>query len=99
MASRLILHQKLKEFISNVYFQPPSGNEMRYPCIRYTLTQPDVKHANNKKYMRTQCYELTIIDDDPDSLLPSLIEDLPLSKFTRFYPADDLNHWVYTLYF
>ncbi len=49
--------------------------------------------------MRTQCYELTIIDDDPDSLIPSLIEDLPLSKFTRFYPADDLNHWVYTLYF
>ena len=99
MASRLILHQKLKELTENVYFQPPSANEMNYPCIRYVLSKPDVKYADNTKYLNTKCYQVTIIDEDPDSELPDKLEAFPLCQLDRFYPADDLNHWVFTLYF
>lgn len=99
MASRLQLHQKLKELITNVYFQPPSTHEMLYPCIRYVLSEKDVKYADNIKYQNTKCYQVTIIDEDPDSELPEQLDTFPLCQFDRFYSADDLNHWVFTLYF
>lgn len=99
MASRLQLHEKLKAVSTNVYFQPPSTDEMKYPCIRYKLSEKDVKYANNIKYMNTKCYQITLIDEDPDSELPDKLEAFPLCQFDRFYPADDLNHWVFNLYF
>lgn len=99
MVRRLKLHEELLKLTTNVYFQPPSTFEMDYPCIRYTLSKDDVKHANNKKYMNTDCYQLTIIDEDPDSELPDKLKDFPLCQFDRFYPANDLNHWVFNLYF
>ena len=99
MASRLTLHQRFKDLTTNVYFQPPSNCEMHYPCIRYTLSKKDVKYANNIRYMNTKCYKITLIDDDPDSELPDKLETFPLCQFDRFYPADNLNHWVYNLYF
>lgn len=49
--------------------------------------------------MNTKCYKITLIDDDPDSELPDKLETFPLCQFDRFYPADNLNHWVYNLYF
>lgn len=101
MASRLSLQTKLEELIEseNVYYQPPSSFEMTYPCIRYALSTKDVKYANNIKYTNTKCYNVTIIDKDPDSEIPDKIENLPLCQFDRFYPADNLNHWVFNLYF
>ena len=99
MASRLQLHQKLKELTTNVYFQPPSTHEMLYPCIRYKLSKKDTKYADNIKYLNTKCYQVTIIDEDPDSELPDKLDTFPLCQLDTFYPADDLNHWVFTLYF
>ena len=101
MASRLSLQTKLEELLGseNVYYQPPSSFEMVYPCIRYTLSTKDVKYANNAKYTNTKCYNVTIIDEDPDSEIPDKIENLPLCQFDRSYPADNLNHWVFNLYF
>ena len=99
MVSRLTLHQKLKALTTNVYFQPPSAHEMSYPCIRYVTQPKDTKYADNIKYINKKSYQLTIIDDDPDSELPDLLEAFPLCKMERFYTADDLNHWVFTLYF
>lgn len=99
MASRLILHQKLKELISNVYFQPPSAHEMIYPCIRYVLSEEEVLHADNTNYRITERYQITIIDEDPDSEILKGIRALLLCQFDRFYSSDDLNHWVFNLYF
>ena len=99
MASRLQLHEKLKTVSTNVYFQPPSTDEMEYPCIRYTLSKEDVKYADNVKYMNTERYQVTLIDEDPDSELVAKLKAFPLCQFDRFYPADDLNHWVFNLYF
>jgi len=72
---------------------------MTYPCIRYVLSTKDTKYANNIKYHNTKCYQVTVIDEDPDSEIPDKVEAFPLCQFDRFYPADDLNHWVFNLYF
>ena len=44
-------------------------------------------------------YTVTVIDDDPDSDIQRIIDQFPLCEFDRFYTSDDLNHWVFDLYY
>lgn len=88
----------LKGICSNVYFQPPSSIQMKYPCIRYTLSSENIRHADNKKYTKHKRYSVTVIDRNPDSLLPDRVGDLPYCSLERTYFADGLNHFVYTIY-
>jgi hypothetical protein len=46
----------------------------------------------------TKKYQLTVIDRDPDSILPDKMEELDYCQFNRFFTADNLNHWVFTLF-
>lgn len=107
MASRLELHDELIDILgtrdeseSRVYFQPPASVQMKYPCIRYSKTNPDIKRANNKVYLHTNKYEVTVIDYDPDSEIPDkILHHFPMCRFDRPYIADNLNHTVLTLYY
>lgn len=98
---RLELQALLESLLEseNVYFQPPNGLSMVYPCIRYEMDEESTQHADNAPYRRNKRYMITIIDRDPDSAIPDKIASLPLCSFNRFYTADNLNHFVYTLYF
>lgn len=100
MASRLKLHEKFKELLGseNVYYQPPA-NGMQYPAIRYSLSDIDVKHADDTAYLKTRCYEVIVISKTPDHPVIEKILELPNSRFSRHYIADGLNHDVLTLYF
>lgn len=100
MHSRLTLHEALVEALGTryVYFQPPEEVKMTYPAIRYQLQGNRVKRANNGLYLNDQAYMVTIIDEDPDSEIPSRVETIPYCRFDRFYIADNLNHWVYVIY-
>lgn len=84
---------------SRVYFQPPESVKMIYPCIVYTLDTINTRYANNGPYKHKKAYAVTVIDRDPDSLIPDKIGELPLSSFTRNFKNDNLNHFVYRLYF
>jgi hypothetical protein len=97
MARRLQLHNLLKQITANVYFQPPTT--MAYPCIRYEIDNARSDHADNIPYRYLQRYKVTIIDRDPDSTIPDKVKDLPTCIFNRFFVADNLNHFVFTLYF
>jgi hypothetical protein len=61
----------------------------------YAVTQ----FADNKPYSRKKRYQVTIIDEDPNSELPELIANLPLSSYDRFFAVGDLNHDIYNVYF
>ena len=84
---------------ANVYFQPPSMDKMRYPCITYSLSAEDVKHANDKTYTRHLLYTVTVIDANPDGNLTNLVAELPMCKFVRQYKANNKYHNVYDLYY
>jgi hypothetical protein len=99
MAQRLKLHQLLKTFTENVYFQPPVNIELEYPCIIYKRDFADTKFADDKPYSHRLRYMITIIDRNPDSEIPSKVASMPMSLFNRFYTADNLNHDVYNVYF
>jgi hypothetical protein len=99
MAKRLQLHQLLETFIENVYFQPPTNVQLKYPCIVYTRDFADTKFADDIPYDHTKRYMITVIDRDPDSNIPDKVAAMPLSLFNRFYTVDNLNHDVYNVYF
>lgn len=99
MGQRLELHQILLAMTSNVYFQPPTNVRLQYPCIVYHRDFADTKFADDEPYNYTKRYQITIIDQDPDSEIPDKVAALPMSLFNRFFTADDLNHDVFNVYF
>lgn len=101
MAPRLSLQGLLEQILgsSNVYFQPPAGMQMQYPCIVYQMDDASTEFAGNMPYMRTKRYQITVIDRNPDSLIPDTIAWLQSALFDRHFTANNLHHSVFTLYF
>jgi hypothetical protein len=99
--SRIELQTLLENVLEsrNVYFQPPESIRMEYPAIIYSLNRINNNHANNSVYIKNKEYELIVIDRDPESEIVDRLSELPLCRFDRSYKADDLNHFVFTLYF
>jgi hypothetical protein len=97
MAQRLELQSLLKAMTTNVYFQPPSV--MKYPCIKYELDGARTEFAGNHPYRYLKRYQVTVIDGNADSDIPDKVATLPTCTFDRFFVADNLNHFVFTLYF
>ena len=83
----------------NVYYEPPSSLLMKYPAIRYSLSDISTKYADNLSYSNRNRYELIVIDYLPDNKVVQKILDLPLSSFDRRYNQDGLVHDVITLYY
>lgn len=102
MNRRLDLSLILREILGspNVYFQPPESIKMKYPCIRYSLSNVDAKYADNKIYADKDRYSIIVIDKDPDSVIfRNILKTFQYISFDRFYTADNLNHWSLILYY
>ena len=101
MASRLDLHEILCGVLNSrsCYFQPPSSVRMQYPAIRYSIKEVDKRSADDIAYRKLPCYELILIDKNPDSEFIEKLLDLPYCSYDRHYESDNLNHDVFTLYF
>lgn len=106
MAKRLELHEKLCEIINitepdgdrHVYFQPPENLKMKYPAIRYALSNFMTDRANNRVYKNEPGYSVTLIDKNPESGFVNKILELPYCRFNNAYVADNLNHFNFTIY-
>lgn len=99
MALRSELQTYLETLTPFVYHQPPPGLQMKYPCILYNRDDVDTIFADNLPYRHKKRYQVTIIDKNPDSLIPDELAKLPLCSFDRSFTASNLNHVVYNLYF
>ena len=101
MSRREELHEIFCDLLGsrNVYFQPPSTVKMTYPCIIYNRNTRNENRADDLLYNFMEGYTVTVVDRNPDSLIPGKVAQLPLCSFDRFYTADNLNHDVYTIYY
>jgi len=101
MTDRIKLHEIFKEILgtTNVYFQPPESVKLKYPAIVYALNDIDTDHANNAIYRCKNRYTVTLIDYDPDSGFIKKLLALPYCSFDRHFAKDNLNHYIYTIYF
>lgn len=100
MVNRIELHEKLCNILGsrNVYFQPPESVKLAYPAIIYSLSGIRRIFADNRGYMLVPSYEAILVDKNPDSEYIEQILTLPHSSFDRSYAADNLNHFVFTIY-
>ena len=73
--------------------------KMVYPCIVYSLETIDTRQADNLPYMKNRAYSVIIIDKNPDSEFVDKLSELKLCRFERHYTANNLNHWVFRIYY
>lgn len=102
MGTRLELHNKLVDLLgsSEVYFQPPESVKMKYPAIVYSLDEISTHYADNRSYASIHRYKITLIERNPDSKFIDAIQDnLQSIQFDRAYTSDNLNHYVYIIYY
>lgn len=83
----------------NVYFQPPPSFMLSYPAIVYHLANIKNIQADNFPYLQGTAYQLTYITDDPDDVMVKTLSKLPMCRFDRWFAAEDLNHYVYTIFY
>lgn len=83
----------------NVYFQPPASVKMKYPAIRYEVENIDKRNADNNTYFAQREYTLTLIAKDPDIDAVEKLIMLPICRFDRYYSADNLHHWAFSVYY
>ena len=107
MPKRLELHRILCEILGcpekgsecRCHFQPPESKAMKYPAIVYSLDDIQNTYANGKVYLSKKRYAVTLIDKNPDSELVDRLASLPACRFNRHYKADNMNHYVFEIYF
>jgi len=101
MGARLDLHTLLKSLQDdvNVYYQPPPSITMLFPAIVYNRDYQSVHFADNNPYSRQWRWQVTVIDPDPDSLIPDKVAELPLTTYLRHYTTENLNHDIFDIYF
>lgn len=102
--TRLCLHKILCDILGSehCYYSPPTSLEMVYPCICYDFSGNYTKHANNNIYIKKRIYNVIVIDEDPDSIIPDMIldaNDIPYCSYDRTYVSDGLYHFALTVYF
>lgn len=83
----------------HVYFQPPENFKMVYPCIVYERSGIDARFANDAPYSHMKSYTITVIDKNPDTLIPDKVAMLPMCRFDRHFVSDNLNHDVFKIYY
>lgn len=100
MLNRVELHEKFCDILGSrsVYYQPPESVKLAYPAIVYSLREIRKLNANNGGYNLVPCYEAILIDKNPDSGFVESMVNMPYSSFNRSYVADNLNHFVFTIY-
>lgn len=84
---------------ATVKFQPPPNYQLKYPCCLYEQSNGKTVFASNMPYTFTKKYTVTIIDRNPDTDYVELMAmHFPMCVMDRVYPANGLNHYVFTLY-
>ena len=102
MNNRLSLHEKLVELIGNdnVYFQPPASVKMSYPCVVYNVGVGNAKYASDSLYSYTHRYDVTFIYKKPNiDIIEQVLITLPRSSVSRTYCVENLNHYVFSVYY
>lgn len=96
---RIELDNILRDVCPNVYFAPPTGKQLEYPCIVYSRSYAKANFADNAPYILDTRYMLQVFDLDPDSEIVHKVEQLPKCTYDRNFVSDNVNCDVFTIYY
>lgn len=57
------------------------------------------QHADDRPYLTTKRYQVTVMDRNPDSTIVDAVKQLELCTYDRFFTVNNLNHDVFKLFF
>ena len=98
MKPRQTLSETLHSLCEHVYFQPPTGYMLKYPCIVYEFTGVEKRKADNIGYTLYGAYSLLYITRDPDDDVKIALAGLPMCSMSTTYERDNLYHYSYKIY-
>lgn len=102
MASRTELQNKLVSILglNNVYFQPPTGFTLKYPCIVYKLDSIKSNYAGNYPYRLTNRYSVTYMDTrSPKQDIINNLLMMKNSSFNTQFISENIYNTVIHVYF
>lgn len=104
METRRLALQDILETIMDgrgpVYFQPPNGAKITYPCIIYNIGGGDSMYADNNNYHFTYQWEIKYLDTKPiNDVVKKIMDEFQMVRFNRRYVNDHINHDVIILYY
>lgn len=106
MDRRLELDKKLRNIqidilgYQHTYFEPDENVRLKYDAVVYERTGFHVRRADNKGYRIQDQYQVMIISQDPETLLPkALIENFEYCSPGKFSVRDNLWHFPFTVYY
>lgn len=83
-----------------MYFQPPAGIRLEYPCIVYKLEGGSTKYGDDGPYKYKDRYSVTSITMDPDSKIREYIRmGFRYCRFDRRIVVDGLTHDIFTIFY
>ena len=106
--TRLDLDAELRKILSdlygnsgvNIYFQPPSGDRIKYPCIIYYRNSTEVDKADNRRYMSHTRYTVNWIGPTPSGpLIDKMLDNFQFCNHDNTYVSEGLNHDTFTIYY
>lgn len=102
MTRRIDLQKKFEDLLGNrhVYFQPPPGYMMEFPCIVYSLSTLKTRYFNDMPHTYQSEYDVTYISSKPDDdFVGKLAEAFPMIRIGQRMVSDNLYHTRYTLHY
>lgn len=100
--TRAILQTELEEILGSdqVYFQRPESTKLKYPAIVYSLSDKVHEPADNKKYLLTNKYTVTVMSTrSTNTIADDILRHFQYSSFDRRFVNDNLYHDVITVFF
>ena len=94
------LHNELRLFYENVYFQPPANIRMEYPCIVYSRYGKAPSYASDDIYKDRTGYTLTVIEKDPTSnKAEEIVRHFRYARLTAYQTVESLHQTTITIYY
>ena len=98
---RLELHRLLVSILGSetVYHQPPENLALRFPAIIYERVDYDVQYADDRPYVSTREWQVSVVSQEPSNPVVDRLMELPMANFKTRYIVDRLQHDVVTIYY
>lgn len=99
------LHDKIKAAVSGIvsgdqiYYQPPEGFRLDYPCIVYEMTGVWDRFGSGKRFAGKRKYQMMLITRDPDCPAVEKLLGLTYTALDRTFTTDNLYHYTFTIYY
>lgn len=80
-----------------VYFRPPTGYKMTFPCVVFDLKRNNPLNADNKPYVVWHEFRVQYFTRDPRDENIYILENAEYTRFEQSEQTNGINRFVYDM--